>query len=424
MMSGGAALLVGAVGAGLVLVQGCGGDPSASSKPGASAGMDAGGEGNVAPGTGGSSAAGRSGIIVGSMAGDSGDSGGAAGQSCGATALSASRPEVNVLLVVDKSSSMNGTDEFPEGRWAALGAALDSALEQAASRVSFGLEFFPFSDDPSTTPSRCETTTGLDVLVPVAPGTESVSKISQALTAYAPAGATPTADALAEARKYFKDGKGKSLGGQSYVLLATDGGPNCNSDLACDADTCVPNVEQANATATCGGSCCDPKLDPEGNSNCLDEERTVDQVKALADMGIKTFVVGIPGSQFFAGTLDKLAAAGEEPNPDGPPSYYAVTKADGATGLTDVLTRITTGLITTCRLQLSSAPPSDPHWQSLLNVNIDGKDLPPEGADGWSVDTTTDPPTIVLEGKTCDYMEQHGAEQVKITYGCPTVAVR
>jgi hypothetical protein len=424
----------------LMVAQGCSGTPTVTNPNRPPGELDAAGKGgsggsaggamqaqggtSAQPATGGTGAsggtAGGSTIVLGS-AGDDGQAGetgaAGAGPTCGATAVNAAPPVVNVLLVVDKSSSMSGTDEFPEGRWTALGGALGTALDEAKARVSFGLEFFPFAANPKDTPKTCETATGLEVLVPVGAGTETVPTIVGALAGYEPAGGTPTADALTHALDYFQNGAGAALEGTSYVLLATDGGPDCNGDLACDADSCTINLENSQATTGCGGSCCDAQLDPKGPESCLDEARTVSAVKALAQAGIKTFVVGIPGSQFFASTLDKMALAGAEPNVDGPPSYYAVTAADGAQGLADVLTRITTGLITTCRLELTSTPPDT----GLLNVRIDGKDVPQEGADGWSVDKSTAPPTIVLAGKTCDYMEQHGAENVKITYGCPTV---
>ncbi|HEV8548196.1 MAG TPA: vWA domain-containing protein [Polyangiaceae bacterium] len=431
-----AAAFVCVIGAGLGVAQGCGGEPSVTPAK-RSTELGSGGAGEASGGGGGSHATGaaggttggtgvtggRSGIIVGD-AGQAGAGAGASGaDNCGATALEAAPPRVNVLLVVDKSSSMSITAEFPDGRWAALGAALGAALDQTQARLSYGLELFPFASDPGAVPSRCETPTDLDVLVPIGAGDKTVPAIEKALAQYDPAGGTPTADALAHALDYFETGAGKDLDGTSYVLLATDGGPNCNGDLTCDATACVPNIEDANATTQCMGNCCDAAVDDRGPLNCLDEDRTVAKVRDLAKAGVKTFVVGIPGSQFFASTLDKLAQAGQVPNPDAPPSYYAVTAADGAQGLTDVLTRITRGLITSCRLQLTSTP-GNAHYETLLNVVIDGDEVPQAGADGWTVDRTTTPPTIVLAGKTCDYMEEHGAERVQITYGCPTVTVR
>jgi hypothetical protein len=329
---------------------------------------------------------------------------------------------VSVLLVVDKSSSMSETGEFAEGRWKTLGSALESALEATSTRISYGLELFPFADDPEATPATCETPAGLEVLVPIVLGEDQTGAIASTLAAHAPAGGTPTADALARALDYFADGDGRELSGQRYVLLATDGGPNCNADLTCEKESCTINRENEGAEAACGGNCCDADLDPLGPTNCIDDERTVARVEALAEAGIKTIVVGIPGTDFFADTLDAVAEAGGAPDPDGPRSYYRVTGADGADGLTETLTRITTGLITTCRLQLTSTP-ADPDYEGLLNVEIDGQEVPQAGDDGWSVDRTTTPPTVVLAGETCEYLETQGAERVSITYGCPTVVV-
>jgi hypothetical protein len=352
-----------------------------------------------------------------------GGEGGEAGEaSCGSSVIQAGRPLVNVLLLVDKSSSMNETGEFSAGRWTTLGGALQAALEEPQSRVSFGLEFFPLADDPMDTPDTCETPGGSAVLVPIGPGDDTVPDIVDALETYQPAGGTPTADALEHALDYFTSGAGMDLGGTSYVLLATDGGPNCNADLSCDESSCTINLENPMASMGCMGSCCDPMLDPSGPTNCLDTDRSVERVEALAAEGIRTFVVGIPGSQYFASALDLMAEAGEEPNPDAPPSYYAVTDADGAQGLADVLTRITTSLITTCRLQLTSTPMGS-NYEGLLNVVIDGTEVPQMGDDGWEVDRTTSPPTIVLKGETCEAMETRGAAEVTITYGCPTVKV-
>jgi hypothetical protein len=401
---------------------GSGGAAGSAGSAGSSGATSKGGSAGL-PGSGGSSGGlGMGGGIVniGGTPNTSGDAG-EGGMNCGSSVLEAEPPIVNVLLVVDKSSSMSKDDEFPGGRWQTLGTALGSALEEAKSRVRFGLEFFPFADDPTDDPETCQTPGGSDVLVPIGDGTVTVPDIIDALSTYEPAGGTPTADALAHALDYFKSDSGGTMTGKRYVLLATDGGPNCNPDVVCELSTCVPNIEDSMNTTLCGGSCCDAALTPDAPTNCLDEARTVEQVEALADEGIDTFVVGIPGSQFFAATLDKLAEAGGQPNPDAPPSYYAVTESDGAEGLTEVLTRITTGLITSCRLQLTSTPDS-PNY-GLLNVVIDGEEVPQMGDDGWTVDTTTTPPTIVLKGATCEAMETRGAEEVSITYGCPTVDV-
>jgi Mg-chelatase subunit ChlD len=374
-----------------------GGDSGASGSGGAS-GAASGGRGGTLN-LGGTSGSGAS---AGTSTGMGGEGGG-----CGQTDLAAESPPVSILLVVDKSSSMTGTPSgFSDDKWTALGAALGAALDAAQDDVAFGLDFYPFGDDrdPMATVEMCDMPSSSDILVPIDAGTRTVPLIVDALADYQPAGGTPTAAALARALEYFTNGDGASIEGERYVLLATDGGPNCNPDIECAG----------------GQNCCDAALDPQGPQSCLDEDEAVAQVSALAEAGVGTFVVGIPGTSAYAATLDAMAVAGEHENPDAPPSYYRVDEMGGTQGLAEVLTRITRGVIRSCRLQLTSTP-EDPDYEGLLNVEIDGETVPQMGDDGWEVDRSTSPPTIVLKGATCEAMETRGAEQVTITYGCPTV---
>src|SRR4030095_7244501 len=120
------------------------------------------------------------------------------------------------------------------------------------------------------------------------------------------------------------------------------------------------------------------------------------QLGKLAAANVKTFVVGIAGTEAYAKSLDQFAVAGGVANPDAPPSYFAVTESGGVAGLTAVFSAITTRLITTCRLQLQSDPPDS----MKLNVSVDGT-LVPQGPNGWHLDTSTMPATIVLDGALC-----------------------
>jgi hypothetical protein len=359
---------------------------------------------------------GRASFDPGDDAGHAGMSGDSGEGNCGASKLTADPPIVNILLVIDKSSSMQDESGSSKSKWLALSDGLTSALNQTKERVSYGMSFFPFGNDPQISPSTCETPKLSDPLIPIADGAITVPKIVSALGRYAPAGGTPTAAALKAAGDYLIHGPGKDLRGTSYVLLATDGGPNCNGDLSCEAATCTLNMEGFD----CGGNCCSAALDPQGPESCLDADASESAVRVLADAGIKTFVVGIPGSELYHATLDRLAQAGLEAQKKGPPYYYAVSPDGDTAGLADVLTRITSGVIATCQLQLGSTPPD----LDELNVNIDGQTIPQLGPDGWSVDTSTSPPTIVLKGATCEMMETRGARAVNVTFGCPTVLVK
>jgi hypothetical protein len=388
------------------------GGSSGSNAIGGSAG-NVGEDGGAPTSSGGTQGTGAVSIGNSGMGGRGGSAGGSGGKSCGTTELKAEPPVANVLLVIDKSSSMENQGGFTKSKWLTLKEALADALDATRSRVSYGLDFYPFSQEPASVPDTCETPESGGPLVPIAGGLDSVEEILVSLAAHEPAGGTPTAAALARAGAYFASGDGAALDGEKYVLLATDGGPNCNPDLTCDASSCTINMEGLD----CGGNCCDPAKDPNGPTSCLDEDGTVEAVTALADAGVKTFVVGIPGSQFYADTLDRVALAGLVPNDTGDSKYYRVSADGDAEGLTEVLTKITTSVITTCRLQLASDPPA----LDRINVEIDDTPVPQRGDDGWEIDETTSPPTLVLRGETCRLLETEGAGSIRVTFGCPTV---
>jgi len=338
---------------------------------------------------------------------------------CGGTTLAASPKLVNVLLVVDKSSSMSATPTgFGDSKWNGLRAALTSALDAGSGKVAFGLDFFPSSGGPSVPlPNGCALPTSGAPTVAVSPAAPTVDAIKKALEDNSPAGATPTAAGLGRALAYYTTGAGAALKGEHYVLLATDGGPNCDDGLSCEAASCTVNMDGLCPAST---NCCDPQLDPAGPGKCLDDGATVAMVKQLAQANIKTFVVGIPGTEAYGSTLESIAIEGGEPNPSAPPSYFAISAAGGVKALSEVLTNITTGLITSCELVLSEQLPA----LDKINVVIDGNTILEGDADGWSLDSSSTPPTIVLKGATCARVSKSGAEKLTVTFGCPTEHVK
>ncbi len=335
-----------------------------------------------------------------------------AAETCGASPFAASRREVNLLLVIDKSGSMADTPEgFGDDKWTAMKSALRTALDSAKNQLAFGLELFP-------DPRDCEMPEGSEMVVSVHAGSTSMPKIMDQLNKVLPGGGTPTARALERAFEYYTAGEGAALGGDRFVLLATDGGPNCNAGLDCEVDACTVNLDGQCPEVV--SNCCDPAEAGQGaETGCLDEAGALEQIEALAAAGIPTFVIGIPGSEDYAESLDRMAEAGGAANPNAPPSYFAVGASGGVGGLASVLTAITTDLITTCRFQLQSEPPD----LQKLNVEVDGETIPQAGEDGWWIDISTDPPTIEIKGATCEQIENEGAEAVEIVYGCPTEGI-
>src|SRR5690606_14762035 len=100
----------------------------------------------------------------------------------------------------------------------------------------------------------------------------------------------------------FTRGEGRNLKGDRFVLLATDGGPNCGPDNTCDADACTPNLDGQCPAGE--GNCC------EGEGlYCLDDAAVIEKIEALAEAGVATFVIGIPGTEQYASYLDDFAIA-------------------------------------------------------------------------------------------------------------------
>jgi hypothetical protein len=335
---------------------------------------------------------------------------------CGSTTTAAQTKQPNILLVIDKSHSMTDTPAgFTSDKWTAMKTALTAAIDAVKGQISLGLELYPFQASASTPiPIPCSDALccqlpadGAAIEVPIELGTSSVPKIINALNATAPSGGTPTAAALQRAYEYYTVGAGAALQGEKYVLLATDGAPNCNSSLTCTGTTCVPNIDMTCTVA----NCC---TGPNGSINCLDDMAAVQQITNLKAVNVPTFVVGIPGTQNFKTVLNNMAVAGGVPA-TGATSFYDVPPSGGVQGLTDTFKQITTSLVRSCDIQLQDAPMA----ANLVNVAIDCT-VVPQGSDataGWVLTGTT----ITLRGTTCDYVQTTGVMRIDVIVGCGTV---
>lgn len=260
-----------------------------------------------------------------------------------------------LMLVVDRSGSMNeGT------RWADIRSGLSEVTTALESAVDFGLLLFPSA--------------GLDACasgqVSVEPGSQNANSIITALDSLDPLGGTPTYSALETAGEWLHT---NNAGGVNYILLATDGGPGCNMNLDWQSCECIPG-----ATCMLNGA------------NCLDAVRTSNEVLVLREQGIKTFVVGLPGTEGVGDLLDAMALAGGA-SPSG--QHISVTNE---AELTQALSSLSASVVP-CSFEL----PFEATTAVNLGFTVDGEDVPRDESelDGWNFSGTQ---AVTLYGSWCN----------------------
>ncbi len=334
---------------------------------------------------------------------------------CGNQQIPAVTDPPNLYFIVDRSGSMleklpgSGYSKYENAR-----IAISKMLRVIGHRVRYGAGVFPaFADSDGCTP-------GLQIFPTVAgdppsfaeAGTDgpNLTHLLKQLGQITPSGGTPTAATLRALEPTILGLTGK----KTYVVLMTDGAPNCNVDLKCGPDACIPNIEHESISgADCNAAfnCCDPKLVGEvGVGYCVDADATEAAVADFEANGVDTYVVGMPGSEEYAQMLGRLAVAGNTARPGDTP-YYAVSDTNE---LTDALRSIGAQVAITCDLPLTDAP-DDP---DLVNVYFDRQLVPKSDTDGWHY---TGEKSIQFTGATCTQLSAGNVLNVQVLAGCPTV---
>jgi hypothetical protein len=200
-------------------------------------------------------------------------------------------------------------------RWSSLQNAMQGFLTSSASVARFGLATYP--DVGGAVRDDCGGTTGLTVALPSTEADDAVTleKNAQSVNAQlqairnhsadpkvkTPDGGTPTSVSLQFLGTYEPL---RSELRSNFVLLLTDGLPNCNPDNA----TPYPSPN-------CRCTLSNPEFcmsAPFSTLGCLDQDGSVTAVKALKDKGIQTIVIGF-GSETASGTgTDVLTAMARE----------------------------------------------------------------------------------------------------------------
>ena len=352
------------------------------------AGLTSSGEGGVGLSSG------NGGSLGGDSSGSGGDVGitGSGGTSCGQTNIDIMPLPPDILIVQDRSLSMtDDTNDQPcaggsasgdgncgaASKWSQTTTALDTVLGQTDSSVNWGLYWL--GDEAAA----CGVSANPAVMIEPS-GHNDISGAFAANTFTGQPG-TPTAAVMKSAVAYMKTLTDPN---PKYLLLATDGEPNCPNGAA----TLNTNDDTGAETAV---------------------------ANAFA-AGFPTFVVGIATTTDAGATnaLNAMAVAGGEPQANAATQYYAVTdSASLVTALDSIL-----GIVASCKVSLAGAP------SNLDNVAVSAQD--PTGArveimqdptNGWSFDATK--ANIVLNGTACDELQNGTYTSFQFIYACAGVTI-
>ena len=129
---------------------------------------------------------------------------------------------VDVLVVLDGSSSMLEASGDGVSKWTATKSAFRTFLERAPRTMGFGLSLFPV---PGQASSSCLESDYRDAALPIAELSEMASGALAKLDSVSPAGQTPTAPAFAAALDLASARAIAHPERSVVVVLATDGMP-------------------------------------------------------------------------------------------------------------------------------------------------------------------------------------------------------
>jgi hypothetical protein len=304
-----------------------------------------------------------------------------------------------LYFVLDRSGSMKTPD-----KWNQIRVTVGKIMRGLGPRASFGAAMFP---GPSQTSDVCAP--GQEVMS-VRPGDPPSSGVDGPTTTHlltvtrvVPSGGTPTGATLDVARANLA-----GVQGRIFVILATDGAPNCNTNAGCGFDQCQLNIEGVSGCPKGGPlNCCEP---PEGyRENCNDSTSTLGAIAGLRNAGIPVYVLGLPGASTYSTLLDQMAMAGGTALPTSP-KYFAVDQASEDLMLA-ALKKIAAQITGTCVFDLKEEPAN----ASLVNVYMDDVALPYEPTNGWTIQGKT----VTLVGNACDRVKAGDVLDVRIIAGCP-----
>lgn len=285
---------------------------------------------------------------------------------CGKQTFSimASKVAPNIMMVVDESGSMKDDIQGANmSKWTALQGAVNDLLGKFNGSAQWGLSIFPHTPQDSCSAGQVDIAVGANT-------TQSILMQLNALNDNNIGGNTPTAQTM-QAMLGSTAGLADTTR-SNYVLLMTDGQPNCGGD--------------AKAVA-----------------------KVIGELYAQTP-SVRTFVVGIgEGTSVNPDALNSWADAGHTARAGSPRYYQVNTTNDLATAFADIVSGVAS-----CTYQLTMQPPD----ASLVVGYLNGQAVPNDAANGTTYDAGSN--TLTFHGTSCDAIKGGQATTVDVIYGCPS----
>jgi hypothetical protein len=369
----------------------------------------------------GSGGAGQAGTGTGGTAGTAGDDASLPSldadsllaSSCKRTVQAAELLPANTLFVIDRSGSMacnpppvtdSATCESDGKRaaadspskWEITQTALVESLNILPELARVGVSYFS-NDDSCGVQANPGVEFGRNT-------TAQKDLIKTSLQTVKPNGATPLVGATILAYQHVHEYQQEGfLRGNSFVVLITDGkqSPACGDPPRCtSAEECTKLlIEQEVPRAAAPG------------------------------VAIRTFVIGVPGSEADSRTLSQIAVAGKTARPNCDPDkncHFDVSSGgDFSASLRQALQSIV-GQTLSCDLPVPSADAGDlnkvnvlfkPQNRERKLVRQDPTKPCDGGAEGWQYDETYS--RIRLCGAVCNEVKSDPDGQLAVVLGCP-----
>lgn len=328
---------------------------------------------------------------------------------CATSTVTAKRAPANLLFIVDRSGSMNCNppptttsaqcEQFPitaDGtkptKWSITRDALKGAIATMPASNSVGVTYFNVDDDcgVQTTPSVAMKSVDAAQL----------TLVNNSLNGVTPKGLTPIIGGVTLGYQYLH---GQALTGKKFIVLLTDG-----------AETCAESQQDSFVATT---------------------------VKNAASVGIRTFVIGAPGSEDARAFLSQIAFNGLTARTA--TCTHAATPAnvgdchfDLTSATVNLATELNKALETISREALGceyDVPSADGGVIDYDKVNVvyhpgaggAAQTIPQDptkacegGANGWQY--TPDKSKILLCGGACTTVKADQGGNVSVALGCAT----